>query len=170
MKKPDPQIGQIVRFDYLWRDEQMNGRTEGAKERPCAIVIALRPDEKGDPSVMLAPITHAPPRSNQVSLEIPSQAKAATGLDEERSWLVLSEINLVKWSDAGIIPAHKGQWLYGALPRGLTVKAAAMVKEDLKQSRAKIVDRREDVQRYAKQDRSAAAPPRKGRGDDERGR
>jgi hypothetical protein len=53
----------------------------------------------------------------------------------------LSEVNLVKWSDAGLVPARKGQWLYGTLPRGMAMKAIALVKEGLLKRRAQIVDR-----------------------------
>ncbi|MEN9856363.1 MAG: hypothetical protein RLZZ157_1489 [Pseudomonadota bacterium] len=141
MKKPAPKVGQIVKFDYLWRDEQMQGRTEGAKERPCAVVVALRLDENGDTSVLLAPITHAQPKPAQINLELPDRTRSLTGLDGARSWLVLSEVNLVKWSDAGLVPARKGQWLYGTLPRGMAMKAIALVKEGLLKRRAQIVDR-----------------------------
>jgi hypothetical protein len=170
VKKPEAQVGQIVRFDYLWRDEQTQGRIEGAKDRPCAVVVALRTDEKGDASVMLAPITHAQPKSSSLSIEIPNQAKSGTGLDADRSWLVLSEINLVKWSDAGIVPAKSGQWLYGALPRGITAKTSAIVREELLKSRTKIVDRRENVQRYVKREQETKTAIKQKNRDDDRGR
>lgn len=109
MKKPEPQIGQIIRFDYLWRDDQGKGRKQGAKDRPCAVILALQRAENGSQQVYVAPITHSPPRDSQRVIEMPSQFNSLTGLDQERSWLVTSELNRVDWSDPGIVPARPGQ-------------------------------------------------------------
>jgi hypothetical protein len=37
--------------------EHLEGRDEGQKDRPCAIVAALRTDENGDTRVLVLPIT-----------------------------------------------------------------------------------------------------------------
>jgi hypothetical protein len=33
-----PKVSQIVRHHFLWPDEKADGRTEGAKARPCIII------------------------------------------------------------------------------------------------------------------------------------
>ena len=109
MKKPDPEVGQIIRFDYLWRDEAERGRIQGAKERPCAVIIALRREADGSQRVFLAPVTHSPPQKGQSAIEVPARFSAMTGLDESRSWLVVSEVNRVDWRDPGIVPAKSGE-------------------------------------------------------------
>jgi hypothetical protein len=56
---PTPQPGLVLRYSYLWADEHDDGRKEGAKHRPCAILLATTTDE-GDLRVIVLPITHAP--------------------------------------------------------------------------------------------------------------
>ena len=75
MKRPEPEIGQIVRFDYLWRDEARRGRIEGGKDRPCAVILAMTRDGDGATLVYLAPITHSPPPPGHSAVEIPHQAR-----------------------------------------------------------------------------------------------
>lgn len=94
MKRPEPEIGQIVRFDYLWRDEARRGRIEGGKDRPCAVILAMTRDSDGATLVYLAPITHSPPQPGHSAVEIPHQARELTGLDDARAWLVTSEVNM----------------------------------------------------------------------------
>lgn len=84
MKKPEPVEGLVIRYDYLWKDEYLRGRSEGQKERPCAIVIAA-PDHAGKVEhVIVAPITHSPPRSADDAIEIPMAVKKHLGLDDDR--------------------------------------------------------------------------------------
>ena len=54
---PEPIPGLIIRYSYLWHREHLEGRDEGQKDRPCAIVAALRTDENGDIRVLVLPIT-----------------------------------------------------------------------------------------------------------------
>ena len=145
MKKPDPQIGQIIRYDYLWRDERDRGRIEGAKERPCAVILATQKGEDGSQQVYVAPITHSPPLTGQRTIELPAQARTITGLDHERSWLVTSEANRVDWSDPGIVPAKPGQWLFGQLPRGIAQRAVQEVVELSRQRALRTVDRTREI-------------------------
>jgi len=45
---PAPVPGLVIRYSYLWHSEHLAGREEGEKDRPCAIVAALRPaDDAG---------------------------------------------------------------------------------------------------------------------------
>ncbi len=38
MTWPAPQVGQIIRYSYLWKSEADRGQEEGLKERPAATV------------------------------------------------------------------------------------------------------------------------------------
>ena len=129
MKKPDPEVGQIIRFDYLWCDEADRGRIEGAKDRPCAVIVARRREADGSQHVLLAPITHSSPQKGQAAIDIPARFSTMTGLDEARSWLIISEVNRVDWRDPGIVPAKQGQWLVGELPKSVTRQAVDTVLE-----------------------------------------
>lgn len=114
MKKPDPASGLVIRYDYLWRDEAAKGRHEGSKDRPCAVVVA-HTDKHGRDQALIAAITHSEPPKGD-GIEIPPRVKAHLGLDDDRSWIITSELNDVDWNDPGIVPATQTQWEYGYLP------------------------------------------------------
>jgi len=93
---PEPRAGLVVRYSYLWHREHAAGRDEGIKERPCAIVLSVMA-EGGKRRVVVAPITHAPPDNPEEAVEIPADIKARLGLDGDRSWIVITEINRFDW-------------------------------------------------------------------------
>ena len=125
MKKPQPALGLVIRYDYLWRDEALRGRPEGAKDRPCAIVVARMAEAGKAPLVLLAPITHSSPSDPRGAIEIPPKVKRHLGLDDARSWIIVTELNSVAWDDAGIVPVSRTRWDYGFLPP----KLASIIKE-----------------------------------------
>lgn len=92
--KPEP--GLVIRYSYLWLREHIEGREEGVKDRPCAIVAAAF-DRDGSTQVIVLPVTHAPPDREAVTLEIPPLVKQSLGLDNARSWVVISEYNQFTW-------------------------------------------------------------------------
>ena len=94
MPLPAPVPGLVIRYSYLWHSEHLAGREEGEKDRPCAIVAALRPaDDAGETRVLLLPVSHRRPAQAALAVEIPAQVKECLRLDAERSWVVLSEWN-----------------------------------------------------------------------------
>jgi hypothetical protein len=71
---PVPVPGLVIRYSYLWDSEHLAGREEGQKDRPCAIVAALRPaDDAGETRVLVLPVTHTPPSQATVAVEIPAR-------------------------------------------------------------------------------------------------
>ena len=96
MTLPKPEAGLVVRYSYLWLREHLEGREEGTKDRPCAIVLAAH-DHEGETQVLVVPVTHSPPGNSAAALELPTVVKQHLGLDAERSWVVLSESNLFDW-------------------------------------------------------------------------
>lgn len=97
MSLPIPKPGLVIRYSFLWSSEQATGATEGAKDRPCAIVVAARRDPKGDVQTIVAPITHRPPEDPGASIEIPAATCRHLGLDSGRHWLRLDELNRFAW-------------------------------------------------------------------------
>ena len=96
MSLPRPEPGLVIRYAYLWRSEHLRGQEEGAKDRPCAIVLA--PERTGgDTHVVVLPVTHSAPEEAATALEIPSAIKRSLGLDTQRSWVVFSESNRFRW-------------------------------------------------------------------------
>ena len=118
MNWPVPQSGLVIRYSYLWESEAQQGREEGVKDRPCAIVlVVLREGEH--PIVRVLPITHTPPKDPADALEIPAVTKGRLGLDSERSWVVLTEANDFIWPGPDLRPAIVGDLdsvAYGFLP------------------------------------------------------
>ena len=92
MKLPTPEAGLVIGYSYLWAREHSAGRQEGVKNRPCAIVAARQVIE-GREVVTVIPITHTPPNDPADAVEIPAALKAHLGLDEHRSWAVVTETN-----------------------------------------------------------------------------
>ena len=141
----DPKPGLVIRYDFLWKEEQRAGREEGAKDRPCAIILASRLGEDGSRDVVLCPITHAPPRKEETAVEIPHKVARHLGLDDARSWIKTDQINTVHWQKDrvpyGVTPVRAGQWTYGTLPQQLGKQAFAQVRDKSQQKALQNVRR-----------------------------
>jgi hypothetical protein len=115
---PTPQPGLVIRFSYLWKREADAGREEGVKDRPCAVVVAIEGRADNRASSWL-PITHSPPQPPDEGIELPQQTKTRLGLDEDRSWVIVSEGNDFAWPgpDLRFLPGHGLESAaYGFLP------------------------------------------------------
>jgi hypothetical protein len=130
---PVPRPGLVIRYSYLWESEARLGREEGAKDRPCAIILVIL-REGEHPIVRVLPVTHTPPADPADALEIPQPTKQRLGLDSERSWVMLSEANDFIWPGPDLRPAVNGDpasVAYGMLPPGFM----AVLRERLAQRR-----------------------------------
>jgi hypothetical protein len=140
MTLPVPRPGLVIRYGFLWSHEAERGQTEAAKERPCAIIVAVRRTVDGDLRTVVAPITHEPPTDPDASLELPASVSRTLGLDGGRHWLRFDELNGFAWPgfDLRPVPGTDGRFEYGMLPRDLfeTVRRAIL---DRQQARRGIV-------------------------------
>jgi len=100
---PRPEPGLVIRYSYLWLSEYREGREEGVKDRPCAVVLALV-DAEGGTRVTVLPITHSPPANASIAIEVPPDTKKRLGLDADRSWIVVSEGNEFLWPGPDLRP------------------------------------------------------------------
>jgi hypothetical protein len=115
---PQPVPGLVIRYAYLWEDEYRRGQEEGLKDRPCAVILVTA-DEDGDRIVTVLPVTHSPPANPALAVEIPPATKRRLGLDDERSWIVLTEANRFAWPGPDLRLAQAGDLAsvaYGELP------------------------------------------------------
>lgn len=120
MKKPEPQVGLVIRYDFLWSHERDRGLEDGAKHRLCVVVTAVLRKSDGASEVLVAPITHTPPAGETPGIEIPYKVGENLGLDDARSYIIADECNTLSWDDPGIVPVAPGvQWAYGRLPKAL---------------------------------------------------
>jgi hypothetical protein len=102
----------------LWTTEARAGREEGAKDRPCAIVLAIAAAQNRK-RVIVLPITHTAPHPPDEGIELPQAVKTRLGLDHERSWVMVSEGNDFIWPGPDLRPLtgeRPDSISYGLLP------------------------------------------------------
>ncbi len=136
-----PKPGQVIRYSYLWWNEQRQGHVEGLKDRPCGVVLS-RTVEDNNTVVYVLPITHTPPMNAEHGIAIPLAVKKRLGLDAEPSWLITTELNKFVWPGPDIRSAD-GKLTYGYLPEKLTRQAQADVLKQARNSQLKTVERDE---------------------------
>ena len=121
MALPDPEPGLVISYAYLWYSEFEQGRVEGRKDRPCAIVLTGHEADE-QTIVIVVPITHAPPQRADEAVEIPLATKRRLGLDAARSWAIVSEVNRFTWPGPDLRPISRdeaGRFDYGFVPPSL---------------------------------------------------
>jgi hypothetical protein len=135
MALPEPKPGLVIRYDYLWADDAAAGRDAG-KDRPACLVAAS--DAIHDPRVVvILPITHSRPH-DAIAVEIPPKVRAAIGLDDAPSWVIVSEYNLETWPNRlAAIPGRPGIFAYGFIPPNLFAKIKAKFLEVAKPRRVR---------------------------------
>jgi hypothetical protein len=120
MTYPAPLPGMVIRYSFLWSREATQGATEGRKDRPCAIVVAVPRDALGDTRVAVVPITHAAPLEQDASIPLPAAVSTALGLDADAAWVRLDELNVFSWPGYDLRPIPGTNRIdYGALPKPL---------------------------------------------------
>ena len=141
MAIPDPQPGLVVRFNYLWSREFDRGTREARYPRPCAIVLSYRRAVDGALIAMLAPITHSHPGDEDQAIEIPQAVKRQLGLDDERSWVMIDEVNETGWPGYDLLVDARGQYAYGFIPPVLFRRIRDEVVRVVRDRRLKRVQR-----------------------------
>ena len=146
MKIPEPIPGLVIRYSYLWQSEFVSGREEGVKDRPAAIVAAIVNATDGKKRVLVLPITHTPPqtKAQESTIEIPPAVKRRLGLDDEPSWIVITEANEFIWPGPDLRPVpgdQLGGITYGFLPPGLFARVRAAFVRGVESRQMKRVPR-----------------------------
>ncbi|MDG4560689.1 MAG: hypothetical protein P9E88_05290 [Candidatus Competibacter sp.] len=145
MDVPAPKPAQVIRYAYLWAAEHDAGQEEGVKDRPAAVVLTLQ-SNPNQLRVAVAPITHAPPSAGTDALEIPLNIKHYLGLDDARSWVALSEINVFIWPGPDLRPTDRpgdDTILYGYLPAGFFRTVRDRLAANIRAGRIRQVPRTE---------------------------
>jgi hypothetical protein len=138
-----PFPGLIVRYAFLWSDEAQQGRTEARKDRPCVVVVAVRPEGNQGMRVRVVPITHTPHDADR-AVALPSKVRRHLGLDDDASWIVLDEANEFVWPGVDLRPISRtkpGVWTYGVLPHELFEELRARLRTVLTQRRVQRDER-----------------------------
>lgn len=118
---PEPEVGLVISYSYLWKEEETQGLVEGRQDRPCAIVLTVEvpaAESNRRKQVAVVPITHLPPHDSSAAIEIPHRVKEHLGLDGERSWVILDEVNAFTWPGFDLRPIRRDETRidYGLLP------------------------------------------------------
>jgi hypothetical protein len=142
---PAPVQGLVIRYSYLWSAEHARGQEEGVKDRPCAVVLVIAGDTVA-PAVTVLPITHTPPFNPALAVEIHPAVKRRLGLDDARSWVVLTEANRFIWPGPDLRPTTPGDAssvAYGLLPYAMFEEIRLKFIAALKAHAARTVPRTE---------------------------
>ena len=116
MPIPAPEPGLVISYAYVWDHEAQSGQEEGRKDRPCVIALAVERQQDGETLVTVLPVTHRP-LADAAAVEIPRAVKKHLGLDDERSWVVVSEGDQFVWPGYDLRKAPStDRYDYGYLP------------------------------------------------------
>jgi len=117
---PAPEPGLVIGYAYLWREEARRGREEGGKDRSCVIILSVQ-DVDGETVVTVAPISHSPPGEPGFAIELPAAVKTRLGLDDQRSWIIATDLNRFVWPGVDLRPTRRNgaTFAYGVLPANL---------------------------------------------------
>jgi hypothetical protein len=117
MPIPTPEPGLVISYAYLWHDEHKAGREEGLKDRPSVIVLTVERESDDTTIVTVLPVTHSAPQDPRSAIEIPLNVNRHLGLDDARSWIMISEGNEFLWPgyDLRKLP-RTDRYDYGFLP------------------------------------------------------
>jgi hypothetical protein len=130
MALPDPKPGLVINYSYLWRREADKGGEEGRKDRPCVIILAVE-DIEGDKIVTVVPVTHQQPSDLSNGVELPHVTKKRLGLDDERSWVISTEVNRFTWPGSDLRPISRNksdQFACGFVPADLVRKVVDQIR------------------------------------------
>jgi hypothetical protein len=103
-------------------------------------------DDDGDQVVTVLPVTHTPPFDPALAVEIPHTTKRRLGLDDERSWTVLTEANRFVWPGPDLRMAQSGEMesvAHGLLPRSLFKEVTAKLVNAINARLVRVVSRTE---------------------------
>jgi hypothetical protein len=142
---PEPAPGLVIRYSYLWAEEHKRGQDEGVKDRPCPVIVVTANDDD-ERVVTVLPISHSPPADPALAVEIPASVKRRLKLDDERSWVVLTEVNRFIWPGPDLRPSKPGDSAsvgYGPLPFALFEEIRTKFIAAIRAKRARVVPRSE---------------------------
>ena len=135
-----PVAGTVLRYRYLWHREAEDGDRLGRKSRPAAIVLSRATTGE----TIVVPITHSEPHDPVTAIEVPEDERRRIGLDDERSWVILTEFNAFIWPgpDLSTVPEREPEtFIYGRLSRAFFTRVLFQVQTLIRARRVERVGR-----------------------------
>ncbi len=140
-KTPEP--ADVLSYSYLWAREAEAGEESGRKDRPVVVVVA-RLQRSAGTLLLVAPISHLAPERPEEGIEIPANVKKQLGLDREKSWIVLTELNRFIWPGPDVRPVPGSDSpLYDALPDWLFARVREGIVRRSEAGRLQVTKRTE---------------------------
>ncbi len=107
------------------------------------MVVLAATDTGSGIRVTVAPITHSAPDGAANAVEVPAIVKRDLGLDRERSWIVVTEVNSFLWKGPDLRPLADGSPYYGAIPDWLFARMREAIGVHAGRGRVRVVGRTE---------------------------
>jgi hypothetical protein len=142
MPIPTPEPGLIISYAYLWDHEAQSRQEEGRSDRPCVIALAIERQQDGETLVTVLPVTHRPPDDPTEAVEIPRAVKKHLGLDDQRSWVIVSEGDQFVWPGYDLRKVRgTDRYDHGYLPPRLFAEILAAFRAWHKAHKVKVTGR-----------------------------
>lgn len=141
-----PERGSVIRYSYLWADENARGQEEGRKDRPALALTLSIKEADGNIEVLVLAVTHTPPTNAADAVAFPQDIKRHLGLDDALSWIVTTEANAFIWPGPDIRPVPgrtPATVIYGRVPNGLLRQVARSYLANRDKQRSRSVPRTE---------------------------
>ena len=105
------------------------------------VVVVARIVSDDRTELMVAPITHSEHASDK-AIEIPAEVRQLLGLDEDRSWIIATELNRFTWPGPDIRLAPTGETpFYGTIPAKLFGQLRQAISDHANANRVRIPKR-----------------------------
>jgi hypothetical protein len=141
-----PAAGSVIRYTYLWADEDAACRDEGRKDRPALVLVLAVRAQGSDTRVLVVAVTHTPPREPGDAVPFPPAERRRIGLDELPAWIVTTEANAFTWPGPDIRPVPgrpPGTFTYGRISPALLTQVARSYLTNRNRQRGRLVVRTE---------------------------
>jgi hypothetical protein len=141
-----PKRGAVIRYSYLWADENARGQEDGRKDRPALVLALSIKEADGNIEVLVLAVTHTPPPNAADAVAFPQDIKRRLGLDDALSWIVTTEANAFIWPGPDIRPVpgrSPTTVIYGLVPNGLLRQVARSYLANRDRQRSRVVPRTE---------------------------
>ena len=132
--------GTLVVYPYLWKRQAAQGETEGRKDRPVSVLIAVRGARDDLTHLALLAISSQQPRDADTALEVPEIERRRGGLSEfKAAWITVDEYNYDIAEKSWYLDPHPH--VLGRFSKSFTTRVAAACKHHFARKDVRV-DRR----------------------------
>jgi hypothetical protein len=123
MALPQPELGLVVQYGFVWSGADRRPPPDAGKDRPCLIVDLFEIEEtpgRKTLRVTYLPISHTEPRDGENAKLISPRVANHLKLTTQKSYLYTSYACEDDWPfDLAQVPGHQGRFHYGVIPPAL---------------------------------------------------